>query len=350
MKNIVKSLLAVTLITGFASCTDEQDLKFVDNAAEFRILSPISGEGVILSPDTPTNPGLSMTWEDMDYGTPTEVTYTVQVDKSGDDFDTPIDLVSTSNTYATVTSDALNGASSAAGLTPFTQGGLEIRVRSTVGTTGSEEKFSDVITYLVTPYSTDLPKLSVPGNHQGWNPPTAPRVASSAFGETDYEGYIWLDGGFKFVAPDPAGNFNWGNPDYGDDGSFSGVLAESGESDITAAAGYYRVRANTETLLYTVEPTTWGIVGAATPGGWGASTALTYNASTKKWEGTMTLAADEFKFRANDAWSINLGGDPDEDGSMNYDGPNLSVDAAGTYNVVLDLSNPRQYTFSVTLQ
>lgn len=350
MKNIVKSLLAVTLITGFASCTDEQDLKFLDNAAEFKILSPVSGEGVVLNPETPTNPGLSMTWEEMDYGTPTEVTYTVQVDKSGDDFDTPIDLVSTTNNYVTVTSDALNGASSAAGLTPFTQGGLEIRVRSTVGTTGSEENFSDVITYLVTPYSTDLPKLAVPGNHQGWNPPTAPRIASSAFGETDYEGYIWLDGGFKFVAPDPSGNFNWGNTDYGDDGSFSGVLAESGESDITATAGYYRVRANTSTLLYTIEPTTWGIVGAATPGGWGASTPLTYNSSTKKWEGVVVMSAGEFKFRANDAWSINFGGDPDEDGSMNYDGPNLSVGAAGTYNVVLDLSNPRQYAYSVTLQ
>lgn len=350
MRNIVKSLVAITLISGFASCTDEQSLKFADNAADFKILSPISGEGVVLSPDTPTNPGLSMTWEDMNYGTPTEVTYTVQVDNSGDNFDTPIDLVSTTNTYVTVTSDALNGASVGAGLTPFTQGGLEIRVRATVGTTGSEEKFSDVITYLVTPYSTDLPKLAVPGNHQGWNPPTAPRIASSAFGATDYEGYLWLDGGFKFVGPDPAGNFNWGNPDWGDDGSFSGVLALTGESDCSAAAGYYRVKANTTTLLYTVEATNWGIIGAATPGSWDNSTALTYNATTKKWEGTIVMTAGEFKFRANDAWSINLGGDPDADGSMNYDGPNLSVDAGGTYNVVLDLSNPRKYTYSVTAQ
>ncbi len=350
MRNIVKSLLAVTLITGFASCTDEQDLKFVDNAAEFRILSPVSGEGVILGPDTPTNPGLSMTWEDMDYGTPTEVSYTVQVDKSGDNFDTPIDLVTTTNTFVTVTSDALNGASSAAGLIPFTQGGLEIRVRSTVGTTGSEEKFSDVITYLVTPYSTDLPKLAVPGNHQGWNPPTAPRVASSGFGATDYEGYIWLDGGFKFLAPDSAGNFNWGTTDWGDDGTFSGVLAESGESDIIATAGYYRVRANTTTLLYSIEPTTWGIIGAATPGGWDNSTPLTYNTSTKKWEGTVVMTAGPYKFRANNAWSINLGGDNDGNDYMNYDGPDLTNAAAGTYTVVLDLSDPRQYTYSLTAQ
>jgi hypothetical protein len=33
---------------------------------------------------------------------------------------------------------------------------------------------------------------------------------------------------------------------------------------------------------------------------------------------------------------------------MNYDGPNLSVADAGSYHVILDLSNPRQYTYSVT--
>lgn len=349
MKNILKSFVALALITGFTSCEDEQDLMFLQPEGSFRVLSPTSGDQVVLNPDTPLNPGLSMTWEDASYGTPTEITYTIQIDKSGDEFDTPIDLVSTTNTYATITSDALNSAAVGAGLTPFAQGGLEIRIRSTIGTTATQEQFSDVISYLVTPYSTDLPQLAVPGNHQGWNPPTAPRIASSAFGETDYEGYIWLDGGFKFLAPDPAGNFNWGNTDWGDDGSFSGALVESGESDCTATAGYYRVRANTETLVYSVEPTTWGIIGAATPLSWDNSTPLTYNATTKKWEGTVVMTPGEFKFRANNAWAINLGGDPDDDGSMNYDGPNLSIAAGGTYSVVLDLSNPRQYSYSLTL-
>ena len=50
MKNIFRNILAVALISGFASCTDEQDLKFLDNAAEFRILSPVSGDAVVLSP------------------------------------------------------------------------------------------------------------------------------------------------------------------------------------------------------------------------------------------------------------------------------------------------------------
>jgi hypothetical protein len=59
------------------------------------------------------------------------------------------------------------------------------------------------------------------------------------------------------------------------------------------------------------------------------------------------MTAGEFKFRANNAWTINLGGDP---ASMNYDGSNLSVDAGGDYLVELDLSNPRVYTYTLTAQ
>lgn len=347
MKKIIKSIVALSLLTGFVSCTDEQDLVFSTPPASFQILSPVSGEGVVLSPATPLNPGLSLTWAAANYGTPTQITYHVEVDKSGDLFDTPIEVTSTNNTYANVTSDLLNSASVAAGLTPFTQGGLEVRIRATVGANSEQPTYSNVVTYLVTPYSTELPKIAVPGNHQGWNPPTAPRLASSAFGATDYEGYVWLDGGFKFVAPDAAGNFNWGNDDWGDDGSFSGVLALTGESDCSVTAGYYKVTANTTTLLYNTTLTTWGIIGAATPGDWSSSTALTYNATTSKWEGIVALTAGEFKFRANDAWDINYGGDP---ASLSQDGSNLSVDTAGSYLVELDLSNPRAYTYTLTLQ
>lgn len=195
--------------------------------------------------------------------------------------------------------------------------------------------------------SPDLNKLAVPGNHQGWNPPTAPKIASTGVGLTDYEGYMMLNGGYKFLSPDASGVFNWGNTDWADDGSFSGVLAEQGESDCSSPAGYYRVIADTEALTYSTELTNWGIIGAATPGGWDASTPLTYNATTKMWEGIVALSAGEFKFRANDAWTINYGGDP---AAMSQDGANLSVGVAGTYLVKLNLSSPRAYTYELIAQ
>ncbi|WP_396149032.1 SusE domain-containing protein [Flavobacterium sp.] len=347
MKNKFKIVLIALLSMGFWSCEDEQELLFSTPSAEFAMLTPDAGTAVVLTPELGTNPALTVTWEDANYGTPTAVTYTVEIAETGTDFSDLIEAATTNNTTITWSVLELNGAAVAAGLMPFEQGGLDIRVRANTGTTGSQPTYSDVRTVLITTYSTESPKLAVPGNHQGWNPPTAPRLASSGFGETDYEGFVWLDGGYKFVGPDGSGNFNWGNTDWGDDGSFSGVLAETGESDCTATAGYYRVQANTSTLTYSTTPTFWGIIGAATPGGWDNSTALTYNPTTMKWEGIVTMTAGEFKFRANNAWTINLGGDPVE---MSYDGSNLSVDAGGDYLVELDLSNPREYTYTLTAQ
>jgi hypothetical protein len=242
-----------------------------------------------------------------------------------------------------------NGAAVAAGLTPFTEGGLDIRVKATTGTTGTQERISNTLTIFVTAFSTDLPTIAVPGNHQGWNPPTAPRIASSAFGETDYEGYVWLDGGFKFVAPDASGNFNWGNTDYGDDGSFSGVLVATGETDCTASAGYYRLKADPTTGTWSAAPVSWGIIGAATPTGWGSDTDLIYNPTTKKLEiASIALVPGAFKFRGNNAWSNGFDlGTVNADGYL-VDGGDLTFSgAAGNYKVILDLSNPRRYTYEL---
>lgn len=346
MKNKLKIVLAAIVFAGLWSCSDEENFQLLQSQGDFAIVTPETGTAVVLTPELQTNPALTLTWDSADFTTPTQVTYTVEMALTGTDFANITTAATTSGNNVTWSVADLNGAAVAAGLLPFTEGSVDVRVKASAG---GQDQYSNVVNFLITTYSTDLPKLAVPGNHQGWNPPSAPRLAASGFGETDYEGYLWLDGEFKFVGPTPAGVFDWGaGPDYGDDGSFSGVLVEQNESNCTATVGYYRVKANTTTLTYTTEPATWGIIGAATPGGWDGSTPLTYNATNKTWEADIVMTAGEFKFRANDAWSINLGGDQDADDSMNYDGPNLSVAAAGTYHVVLDLSNPRKYTYSVT--
>jgi hypothetical protein len=347
MKNTFKLLLATILFSGLWSCEDEQDLMILTPPASFEILTPDAGTTVVLTPALQNNPALTVSWSAADYGNQTAVTYDVEISKSGNDFETFILAGNTSNTNITWSVLELNAAAGAAGLTPFIEEGLDIRIKSTTGTTGSQAVYSNVVTVLLTTYTSELPKLAVPGNHQGWNPPTAPRLAASAFGQTDYEGFVWLDGGYKFLAPDASGAFNWGNTDWGDDGSFSGVLAENDETDCQATAGYYRVRANTTTLVYSTEVTVWGIVGAATPGGWDNSTALTYNPTSMKWEGTIAMTAGGYKFRANNAWTINLGGSTE---SLTYDGPDLILDVSGTYLVKLDLSNPRAYSYELIAQ
>jgi len=359
MKRIIKNIFALSVLSlAFISCEDEQDLAFSKPEAEFEILSPSSGDAVELSAETPTNPGLALTWSDADFGTPTEITYTIEIDKTGDEFDTPQVVTSTTNTFVNITSETLNGAVLEVGLTPFSQEAIDIRIKATIGS-GSNESYSNVITYLVTPYSTDLPKLYVIGNFLNasgygadWTPAaTLPALASSGFGQTDYEGYVYLNVAspeFKLLPTNTSFD-----GDYGDDGNFAGSLLQTGESNIQLSSpGYYRIRANTNTLTYSVGAVSWGIIGFATTGnndGWNQDVDLTYNPATKKLElASIFLSPGAFKFRGNNAWSngfdlgtVNADGYLVDGGDLNFAGP------AGNYKVVLDLSNPRKYTYEL---
>lgn len=353
MKKILKiSSLAFLLIAGIACENDDQTIASAKGGPE--LIAPASGTTYVLSPANATGEATTLVWNHADYDVQTEVNYNVQFALHGTDFATIIDGGTTTNRFMTYTVEALNAVALQAGLIPYTAGDLDVRVRGTIGANEEMESISNVVTLTVTPYTTDLPQLAVPGNHQGWNPPSAPRIASSGFGETDYEGYVWLDGDFKFVAPDAAGVYDWNHgPDYGDDGSFSGVLVETGESNCNASTGYYRVKADTDALTYSVEPMTWAVIGDATPGGWGTDTPMTYNNTTKKWSAVVTLSAQAapdhgLKFRANGAWDVNFG-DTGADATLEYSGTNIGT-SAGTFLIELDLSHPRAYTYTITAQ
>ena len=51
------------------------------------------------------------------------------------------------------------------------------------------------------------------------------------------------------------------------------------------------------------------------------------------------------KFRANNGWDINLGGNLS---GLTYGGDNISISEAGNYKIVLDLSNPLKYKATIT--
>jgi hypothetical protein len=70
---------------------------------------------------------------------------------------------------------------------------------------------------------------------------------------------------------------------------------------------------------------------------WGAQENLTPSADYLTWTGTVTIGAgDEWKFRANDNWDINLGGSLD---NLTPGGDNIKTTEAGTYKITLDLSS-----------
>ncbi len=368
MKKIFKVLFFSILLVSIASCDNEDSVQLtLASQGSGAITDPAQGTTIVLNPqESQLNPALTVNWTSSDYGNPTEVTYALEVALAGTSFADSYVAASTINRSVTWNIGELNGIAVTAGLTPFLEGELALRIVSSVGTTGSLIQVSEAITVFITPFTTDLPKIAVPGNHQGWDPASAQTLAASAFGETDFEGYVWLDGQFKFIAPNETGGFFWGNLDWGDasgvDGSNTGVLVADGEGNIEVGTGYHFVQVNPSDvgikgflgenpMAYSATPISWGLIGNATPTGWDSDTDMVYDAATRTLKLTIDLTQQDapdngIKFRADDDWALNLG-DSGADGTMEEGGENIGVPAAGNYTVTLDLSNPREYTYSL---
>lgn len=187
--------------------------------------------------------------------------------------------------------------------------------------------------------------IFVPGNHQSWAPASAGTLR--LIDEKGiYEGFAYLDGGFKFTKEN-----NWTGGDYGYASftTFSNAAASftNDGGNLSAPAGHYYLKVNLSTMeLDAIAISQWGAIGSATPNGWNdPDTPLTYDDSTNSWVGTMALTAGELKFRANGEWKydLNMGGTSLTDLVKN--GANISWTDAGTYEIRLIL---HQYDGTLT--
>jgi starch-binding outer membrane protein SusE/F len=382
MKTILRNSIFALAALAFGSCSVEDNNTVALAETPAKLLTPTTGTTLVLNPADATKIATTLVWDFSKNGVDSPANYTVQIAKGGTNFKDPIDAsAATAGKFLSLTVEQLNSKLDPINFIPYTQANVDVRVKSSLGTgVNAMLQYSNVITLKVTPYSLALPKIAVPGNHQGWSPSTAPLLASSDFGKTNYEGYVTLNGEYKFATPNPTtGIINWSNqgggPEYSDDGSFSSVLVQGGSTNCTATAGLYLLKANTGAIVagtnpngltYSATPITrWGITGDATPIGWpdspGANNqdqAMTNVPNTKKWTITLALTGGkQVKFRANNAWSINLGKFTvgkinDEYGgeNMSYNGDNIIIATSGTYIITLDLSNPRDYKYSIVLQ
>ena len=184
--------------------------------------------------------------------------------------------------------------------------------------------------------------IYIPGNHQGWSPATAPRLYGANF-DGYYSGFSCLDGGFKFTkGPDWAfGEYNWGSFTSHPEG-FTG----EGGGDITCTVkDFYFIEANVAEGTLKATPTTWGIIGDATANGWDSDQDMTWNAEKHCWCATITLTDGTIKFRANDGWDINFGGNPD---NLSAGGDNIPV-TAGTYDIDLYLERTNSESIYCTM-
>jgi hypothetical protein len=90
--------------------------------------------------------------------------------------------------------------------------------------------------------------------------------------------------------------------------------------------------------------THWGVVGSATPGGWGSSSTTPIQdipfyttSATGVYVAYATVRSGEIKFRLDNAWTVNYGG-TGMSGSLVLNGSNITI-TAGTYKFTVDTNN-----------
>lgn len=348
MKNISKLFLALfTLVIASCSVEDVQDRPVIEATDAPVLTAPLTGTSYVVTPTNAENLFDRFAWKAANFGGDVVVTYKVEIAKLDDkDFKKPQLVQSSTSNNVAVTGTSLNKAALDLGLPAFVGSSVWARVLAVVGT---QSIASTPIEIVITPFKV-APLLGVVGNHQGWNPAglTAPyQLKPSAKGNSDFAGYVYLDGEFKFLEANDNLVFDWANVAYGDGGA--GVLDSKG-GNLNATAGYYYIKADTQKLTYSTTKTDWGIIGSATPQGWNASTPMTFDKANNVWTITVALVGgQEIKFRANDAWTLNYG-DDGANGVLEEGGANIAVATSGTYKVTLDLSKSRAYTYTIVKQ
>lgn len=287
-----------------------------------------------------------------------QVLYYLQLDLKGNNFKNatyiPLDGQGTTEVTQQVTFGDLNQAvnkinadrvkEGAANPIDFSiQNEFEIRIMSAAEVSGNSE-FSDAETITITAYEKIIviePKLFIVGSVQGyygasnWTPAEGVTMRYIGDGTTKlFEAYVKASATdiLKFISNQADWDKVVGN--YGDDGTKTGVLINSGDSGNIefAESGLYYVQVDIDNLTYKTVKMQWGIIGNATAGGWSDETDMTYDLSTNTWEIEANLDAGELKFRSKNTgaeisgndWAFNCGPDYvayDLSGSPNFQMP-----------------------------
>ena len=373
---LTKTILPIALLFIAFSCENE------DDGPEFTVIPPSEDvaftnsflDDYLLSAQTSANIAERLLWNTPSFGAQTSVSFTVEGSSTNLFAATDPGYFSsgalTENNYAVSVANLLTIAD-ALDLDGDPTSGKEssgmafLRVTASVGDATDSNGSSVVsepqeikITMVETEGEAPAPMLAVPGQYQGWNPGGAPLLAASAAGQTDFEGFIYMDideadnQGFKFVEG-VDGVYDWGNPDWGK--SDDGILVVDGESNITVDEdGLYYLQADTGAGTYSTTLMSLGLIGSATPTGWDSDTDFVYDATNNVLTLDINLInGEKYKVRANNGWDIGFPGqfgpDSDGDGFLDTkDGDFTHEGDTGNYRVTLDVFTARKYTLTVT--
>ena len=354
---IIFSIVASSML--WVSCSDDDDKTIAEAIEAPQIITPNSV--VVLNEEQESNPAFTLVWNHSNFGAPTQVNYTVEMDLAGNEFSESVVVAQTSDRFFTWTVSELNQALINKGAKADEQVSVEFRVLSSIGVEEVGQTISNISILTATPYSTEVvttgPGIFMVGNFQKyyekseWTPTEAIRMTLiGAEEDQQYEAFVKLntDDGFKFITAMADWAELEGN--YGTiGGAQDGNLENSGgSSDIKATEpGLYYVKVDIPNLTYQLVKMDWGIIGSATPEGWDAETAMEYDFDTNSFSIDSALVEGELKFRSqntgeaifpgedNNAWKFNVGTGDDSRAVDQGDGNFMP--AAGNASITLQI-------------
>ncbi|MHA6280306.1 SusF/SusE family outer membrane protein [Salinimicrobium sp. CAU 1759] len=361
MKKLSILLLAFVALVGFNACTSDDDVVFIaqPDPEGISFINTFSSE-YILTNATAENTVERFVWNEIDIDVPTNINYDVLASTSAEMTD-PVLLGSTAGTNLAVKVKQLMNLAEDAGLDndPSTEapntGTIYVQVVATAGTGGEMAHASEVQAMnVVIPETTEEEEESFlnfflvgDATAAGWNPDNN---NTPLFRDGENEDIFYFTGrfdgsgdkeGFKLLEILGQWQPQWGL----DNGNLSNSTILGGDPSAfpVDADAYYTLTMNVDEMTYSFEPydesgaatyNTIGFLGDATPGGWDADTDLTQlDFDPHIWYANgVTLNDGEMKFRANDAWDVNWGGDTPISGKASANGPNIPV-TAGVYDI-----------------
>ena len=339
MKNLLnKFILLLVAPLLFVSCNDDDDQVLTVLNPNASVDVSLSTNSVILDANMADDEALLVSWAQPDFGYSEAANYTILFDNADSDFSEAQSVSVGLDLEKSLTTGKLNGILLNLGFEQDIPGDVAIRVVAGLGAYNSIVSESSILT--ATAYEDLLDQSTTWGvvgsaaNDWGATP-------DLPFYTTGTDGvlvaYVTLTNGDIKFRENNAWDLNYGDTD------FDGTLDEGG-TDIPVTAGSYEIVMNLNTLTYTMEPLTWGIVGSAY-NDWGATpdAMLTYDSYSDQWRTVVTLVDGAMKIRKNNDWGTNYG-DTGADGILDLNGDDIIV-TAGIYIVTVNFND-----FSYTLE
>ena len=327
MKNIYILFIALLGSLSMTSCFEEEfDSPVMNTSPEFDMTA--SSNDVVLMKDNVGMTALELTWNAPDYG----------VQSANPAYQIKFNGVTVSEvvgeTELVLETEELNAFLLENEFEPDVAQTATVQISAKLGTSFYTDSSTQEIQF--TAYADQLDLTTTWGlvgsaTPNGWDGPDVP------FYKTEVENVLvayadLVDGEIKIRE-----NNEW-TTNYGDnEAEGSEVTTKSGTlelngGNIQMAAGSYKIEWNTQTLEYSIQPYTWGLVGSATENGWdGPDMPLTYDSTTDTWKAYVDLVDGEIKVRKNNDWGLNYG-DTSVDGYLDEGGDNIAV-TAGTYYI-----------------